>query len=322
MPNSVLSGIMGLCVGDALGVPVELSTRAELNQNPVVGMGSFGTYNLPAGTWSDDTSMTLCLVESLSKGLNYEDIMDNFLKWINTAAFTPYGEVFGVGNGTKRALERYIRGVTPLECGGVTEKDNGNGSLMRILPLIFYLQAVFGLHNIQSKKAMKVIHNVSALTHGHKRSLIACGIYISIAAKVLLKKKLATAIEEGVGEAIKYYQEQAGFEGELIYYERLFNTEAFTNTPGQEIHSSGYVVHTLEAAIWCLLNTKSYRDCVLKAVNLGDDTDTVAAVTGGLAGLYYGYKQIPEEWLAVIAKRDYIVHLCNKLYKALKGNGM
>ena len=112
--QSVLGGVMGLSVGDALGVPVEFSTRAELSENPVVGMGSFGTYSLPAGTWSDDTSMTMCLAESLCKGLDYKDIMDNFLKWITTGAFTPFGKVFGVGNGTRRALEKYARGVPPL----------------------------------------------------------------------------------------------------------------------------------------------------------------------------------------------------------------
>jgi len=318
--NSVLGGVMGLSVGDALGVPVEFSTRAELSENPVVGMGSFGTYSLPAGTWSDDTSMTMCLAESLCKGLDYKDIMDNFLKWITTGAFTPFGKVFGVGNGTRRALEKYARGVPPLKCGGTAETDNGNGSLMRILPLVFYLESAYGLEKIQSEEAMTIIHNVSSLTHAHSRSLIACGIYISVAAELLRLGDLAAAVETGIGKAIQYYFKRAEFNEELKHYQRLSFLPAFVNTPKSQINSSGYVVDTLEAAIWCLLNTKNYKDSVLMAVNLGGDTDTVAAVTGGLAGLYYGYNSIPKEWLAVIVKRDYIESLCNKLYKTLKVN--
>jgi len=313
---------MGLCVGDALGVPVEALTRAELEQRPVRNMRSFGTYNLPAGTWSDDTSMTLCLVESLCKGLDYKDIMDNFFKWLTTGAFTPYGEAFGVGGATRRALARYTSGVSPLECGGRTEKDNGNGSLMRILPIIFYLQAVYGLHNMINAEAMNIIHEVSSLTHAHPRSLIACGIYISIAAQILEKKELAVAIETGVREATEFYQNHGDFRAELSHYQRILDLGAFARTPVENIKSSGYVVFTLEAAIWCLLNTKNYKDCVLKAVNLGEDSDTVAAVAGGLAGLYYGYEQIPKEWLAAVAKRDYIEQLCQEFAKALSKNSL
>lgn len=317
MSNPVLSAVMGLCVGDALGVPVEFSTRVELSQNPVVGMRSYGFINLPAGSWSDDTSMTLCLVASLCKGLDYKDIMENFLKWVTTGAFTPFGKAFGVGNGTRRALERYVKGVAPLKCGGLTENDNGNGSLMRILPLVFYLQSVYCLHNLQMDKVMNIIHNVSSLTHAHPRSLIACGIYLSIGAQLLEGKKLNIALEEGIEKAKDYYGVHEKFRPQLTYYQRLFKLSSFASTPQEQINSTGYVVDTLEAAVWCLLNTDSYRSCVLKAVNLGGDTDTVGAVTGGLAGLYYGYEQIPQEWLAQIVRRDYVEDLCNQLYAYL-----
>ncbi|NLM46357.1 MAG: ADP-ribosylglycohydrolase [Firmicutes bacterium] len=317
MEMRIKDAIVGLCVADALGVPVEFCSREALKENPVVGMRAFGTYNQPAGTWSDDTSMTLCLVDSLLNGLNYSDIMDKFLKWLREGAYTPYGEAFDIGRTTRAAITRYAGGTPPLACGGTAEHDNGNGSLMRILPLLFYLHAVYGPDFICNEEAMGIIHNVSALTHAHKRSQIACGIYLSIAEELLQKSNPVGAFTEGTDRAFAYYRKHDEFAAELTYYDRLVQKD-FANLPEKEIKSSGYVVHSLEAALWCLLNTNSYRDCVLLAVNLGDDTDTVAAIAGGLAGLNYGYGCIPGEWLHVIAKRDYIEHLCRQYEETLK----
>jgi ADP-ribosyl-[dinitrogen reductase] hydrolase len=321
MSNNLMNGIMGLCVADALGVPVEFVDRETLRNNPVVGMRSYGTHNQPAGTWSDDTSMTLCLVDSLSKGLDYKDIMTNFLAWLEKRAYTPHGEVFDVGISTKKALKRFSDGTIPLECGGTTEHDNGNGSLMRILPILFYLQSIYGTEFKGIDEAFSIIHNVSALTHAHKRSQLACGIYISIAALLMGGMDLKIAVELGIYEAMKYYRKHAEFADELRYFKRL-ESKSFAKLPEAKIKSSGYVVDTLEAAIWCLLKTNSYKDCVLKAVNLGEDTDTVAAVTGGLAGLRYGYESIPKEWISTIAKRDYIESLCNQLYAYFSRTGV
>lgn len=316
MANHVLNGIMGLCVADALGVPVEFMARDTLADNPVVGMRSYGTYNQPAGTWSDDTSMSLCLADSLCRGLDYNDIMQNFLKWFQRGEFTPFGVAFDIGNTTLRALKRFAQGTAPIECGGNAEHDNGNGSLMRILPLLFYLQSIYGREFYQKDEAFAVIHEVSALTHAHKRSQIACGIYISVAAMFPGEVNLTVAVNLGVGKAREYYRKQGDFEEELKFYTRLKDKD-FAKLPAESIRSSGYVVDTLEAAIWCLLNTENYKDCVLKAVNLGSDTDTVAAVAGGLAGLKYGYEGIPQDWLGAIVKRDYVETLCNQLYFAL-----
>ncbi len=315
MANHVLAGIMGLCVADALGVPVEFMDRETLKRNPVTGMRSYGTHRQPAGTWSDDTSMILCLVDSLIKGLDYEDIMINFLKWLDEAAYTPHGEVFDVGNITAKALMRFSRGIPPLECGGATERDNGNGSLMRILPIVFYLRSVYGTDFHETDEAFEIIHSVSALTHAHKRSQIACGIYVSVASALMDGTDPEIAVETDIHRAVDHYRSHPGFSRELHHYERLTRKD-FSELDEAEIRSTGYVVDTLEAAIWCLLRTDSFRDCVLKAVNLGGDTDTVAAVAGGLAGLYYGYESIPDDWLSVIAKRDYVESLCNQLYEA------
>ena len=312
MLNQISSAVMGLCVGDSLGVPVEFMNREELVKDPVIDMRSYGTYNQPAGTWSDDTSLTLCLLDSLAKGLDYNDIMQNFMKWYKDGDYTPFGQAFDIGVGTRNALRRFEAGTSPLECGGKREYDNGNGSLMRILPITFYLQSIYGTEFYEVDHAFEIIHNVSSLTHGHKRSQMACGIYITIAGMLVGKMDLKRAVQNGIDYAMDYYRLNYDFADELMHFKGL-EKEAFSSLERDKISSSGYVVSTLEAAIWCLLNTTNYKDCVLKAVNLGEDTDTVAAVAGGLAGLYYGYETIPKEWLNTIVKRSYIEEMCEKL---------
>lgn len=317
MSNYVLDGIMGLCVGDALGVPVEFMERGKLTKKPVVDMCEFGSHNLPKGTWSDDTSMTLCLVDSLSNGINYNDIMDKFSLWLNKNEYTADGVVFDVGITTKKSISNYADGIAPIKCGGQSEYDNGNGSLMRILPLSFYLYQMFGT-DIANDDAMTIIHNVSSLTHGHKRSLIACGIYINIAVFIIRNGNLQNCIKAGIDQAFSFYESNAEYREELYNFNRLLDVN-FAELQESQIRSSGYVVDTLEAAIWCLLTTIDYKNCVLKAVNLGEDTDTVGAVVGGLAGIYYGERNIPYEWKEIIRKKEYIELLCQNLYNSLSG---
>src|SRR6056297_87765 len=312
MTNKILSAVMGLCVGDALGVPVEFKSREKLKKDPVVGMRAYGTYNQPAGTWSDDTSMTLCTLDSLSNGLDYEDIMDKFLSWYKYGEYTPFGETFDIGMGTRRALTNYANGEEPLKSGGTGERDNGNGSLMRILPVFFYLQKTYGENFNEKEKPYEIIHNISALTHRHKRSMIACGIYITIADYISREYNLNEAVKLGINKSFQYYEKKKEFKEELKYYQRL-NDKNFHKLPEEEIKSSGYVVVSLEAALWSLVNTVTYKDCLLKAVNLGEDTDTAAAIAGGLAGLYYGCEDIPKEWLDKIQRRKYVEELCKNL---------
>lgn len=180
---------------------------------------------------------------------------------------------------------------------------------MRILPILFYLQKEFGENFLNQAKAFEIIHNVSSLTHGHIRSQIACAIYIAIAHYVTQCGDLEDAIMQGIKKAFSFYEGQENFKNDLIFYFRL-KEKNFKNVPESEIKSTTYVLDCLDASIWCLLNTTSYKEAVLKAVNLGDDTDTTGAVTGGIAGLFYGYEHIPQDWLNTIAKRNWIENLC------------
>ena len=310
--EKIKSGILGLVVGDALGVPVEFMRRETIKKNPVTDMTGYGTYNMPPGTWSDDSSMALCLLDSLSKGLDYADVMKKFLLWLNDAEYTPYGKVFDVGRTCMTSVYRFPKGTAPIMCGGTKENENGNGSLMRILPILFYLISVYGNDFMDYEEAFDIVHNVSALTHAHARSKIACGIYISIAGDLFGAPDITTGVHSGLNKARAYYENNKDYSSELEHYSRIYN-DNFTDLLETEIKSSGYVVDTLEAALWCLLNTNDYETCVLKAVNLGQDTDSVAAVAGGLAGLYYGLDAIPVKWLEQIARLDYIKELCEAM---------
>lgn len=319
--GQVYDGVLGLCVGDALGVPVEFTTRAQRDADPVDEMRGYGCYNVPAGSWSDDSSMALCLLDSLAENnavFKPEDVMQRFLSWANNGAYTPHGEMFDIGNATHQAICRFSRGTPPLECGGQGEHDNGNGSLMRILPLVFPLYSRYGADFTASPEAMETIHQVSALTHAHPRSQLACGIYLCVAAALLDGMEPVPAAACGIGRAVAFYADgHPRFAYELDQFSRLFQFGAFRQLPRDSIRSTGYVVDTLEAALWCLAVTGDYRDCVQQAVNLGEDTDTVAAVAGGLAGLYYHANGIPPEWIACLAKRPWIASMCGKLEQVL-----
>ncbi|HKK95860.1 MAG TPA: ADP-ribosylglycohydrolase family protein [Anaerovoracaceae bacterium] len=300
----VLSGIMGHVVGDALGLPVEFRERHELMEDPVIDMREYGTYNQPKGTWSDDTAMTLCLMDSLKNGINYYDIMENFKKWFEKGEYTPHNEAFDIGNATQRAIVRYISGSEPLECGGKSYRDNGNGALMRILPLCYFLK------DYELKETQIIVTNIASLTHNHDRSHIACLIYILIGINLINGNDLKNSINDSLKKVCELYIGNK----ELSKYSRLMEQNFFSLSIN-DVKSTGYVVDTLEAVIWCLVNTDSYKSAILKAVNLGDDTDTVGAITGGLAGIYYGYDAIPEDWVNSLVKKEYLIMKCENLAK-------
>ena len=289
----IKDGICGFAVGDALGVPVEFSSRETLQKNPVKTMTGYGTYNMPPGTFSDDTSMTLATISSIcnKKAIDYEDIQSEFLEWLINGKYTQYEKTFDYGNTTYEALLRFKNGFEALNCGGTSERDNGNGSLMRILPLAFICDIDY-----------ETIENVSGLTHGHLRSKIACVFYVELA-KSMLSSNLT--IKKHVKIASDKIRKHYKGSKELDHFERIFNNNLKDN-----INSSGYVIDTLESVIYCLESTDSYKDSVLKAVNLGGDTDTVAAICGGLSGIYYGFDSIPIDWLNQIPKIEEVLSLC------------
>lgn len=298
--------LLGVAVGDALGVPVEFKSRQEILQQPVTDMIGYGTYGLPAGTWSDDASLTFCLADALVSGYDLQKIADNFVQWRYHNFWAARGEVFDVGIGTQQAIERLTKGTRPDLAGGFDTSSNGNGSLMRILPLLCYIKD----RSIAERFALT--KEVSAITHGHIRSAIACFYYLEFARKLLTGVELLKIYRDLKVEVTEYLNSTAIVKAEIAVFDDLLNGDvAATNI--DDIKSTGYVLDTLKASIWCLLNSSSYSEAVLKAVNLGDDTDTTAAVTGGLAALKYGFETIPQNWITVLARNNDIEDLALRL---------
>lgn len=302
----IKSALFGVAVGDALGVPVEFKSRETINKNPITDMIGYGTYNLPAGTWSDDSSLTFCLAEALTQEFSLKIIGQNFVKWYQENYWTPHGNVFDIGITTRQAILRLAKSEKPEFSGGFDEKDNGNGSLMRILPLLFYLidKPIDERYDITKK--------VSSITHGHIRSVIACFYYLEFAKQIFEGKQKFEIYRNLQTEVLNHLILLSINPSEIAIFDRLLKSDVH-NLDEDQIQSSGYVLHTLEASIWCLLTTDNYKEAVLKAVNLGSDTDTTGAVTGGLAGLLYGLENIPEKWLQRIAKYDDIENLAERL---------
>ncbi len=337
------SGIFGLVVADALGVPYEFTSRRFCENNPMTDMIGFGTYRQEPGTWSDDSSLALATVDGLIYSLNsnkdkigeegsdldileiidYEDIMEKFCKWFYDSEYTPHGDVFDYGGTTASGINNFKDGCEAILSGGVSSSDNGNGSLMRILPIAYFIYFLSQKYSFSMDDQMKAIHNLSSLTHRHRRSQMACGIYVLIAIELLKnayedenKLGLDELIEKGIGLAKEYYCNKKGFKKELHHFERIL-CEEIKALPKNYVRGRGYVVASLEASLWCLLNNDSYKETALAAVNLGEDTDTTAAIAGGLAGIYYGYDDIPEHWLEQIAKFDYIDELIDDFANSL-----
>jgi len=313
----VKSGIYGVIVGDALGLPVQFMERQEVKDLQVTEMLGYMEFNMPPGTWSDDGSLTLALVDSLSGGLSYADQMEKFQQWFNEGKYTQYGLSFDIGRGTMHAMLNNKANMDPTQAGPKNINSNGNGSLMRILPLAYWLYVNFGNHCMKNEDVYEIIHNTSALTHGHNISKIACGIYMNITCNLLNDMELKEAIHSGINSACSYYKNNPKFKEDFEVFERLLDKD-FKNLDEDQIKSTGYVVDSLEAALWSLLNTNNYKECMLKAINLGDDTDTIAAIAGGLAGIAYGFDSIPKEWLDAIEKKELVYGLINQYTESLK----
>lgn len=270
------AAVYGEAVGDALGVPYEFQRRGSFS---CTGMRGYGSHNRPAGTWSDDTALMLATLDSLSDcggRVNTSDMLSRFRSWIGRGAYTPDGVIFDIGGTTASALGSG-HGMTG-------EMDNGNGSLMRILPLAF-VDCTDG-----------DVRAASAVTHAHRTSTECCVRFVR-AARMLMAGRF-----------------------DVSELSALAGTNDLRTVPREDVRSGTYVLDTLHAALWCLVTTDSYRDCVLAAVNLGSDTDTTAAVVGGLAGIRYGLDANP--WTGELRGSDLVDALLNKASTAFDESGV
>ena len=302
----VLGGLWGSLVGDALGVPVEFMDRAEVQTDPVTEMRGFGTHKQPAGTWSDDSSLLLCSTDSLIRHeFDAEDMGNRFVRWYQEEIWTPHGKVFDVGITTAGALARIANGTRAELAGGDDPFSNGNGSLMRIIPVSLRFA------NLPIQQALNQVHRASALTHRHPRAQMACGLFTLVVRGLLNGQHAADAYKNALSAFRAFYESDVWWSAESDYFLGLLAGD-LARRPESYILSEGYVLNTLTASLWCLLTTKSFRDCVLKAVNLGGDADTTGCVAGGLAGVAYGMKSIPSDWINQLARKGEVDCLFQK----------
>ena len=312
--NKMSDGIIGFAVGDALGVPVEFNSRNDLDNNPISDMIGYGNHLVPEGSFSDDTSLVLATMDSIidSNEINYTDMMDKFYLWLENGKYSSLDTVFDVGITTKYSILRYKNGISPLACGARDGNSNGNGSLMRMLPIAYYLYK----NSYDFVSSIDVVNHVSSLTHGHEISWLGCKIFCDYVYLLLDGVNKLDALDK-----LREYDYSRYYTIESIdEYKRILSGD-IVNLSKDDIKSSGYIVDTLEASLWCLLNNDNYKDGVLSAVNLGGDTDTIGAITGGLCGIIYGKKQIPHEWLVKLRKRKYVEDMSRE-FSNLLNNGI
>lgn len=307
--SKVTDSIIGHAIGDAMGVPTEFRSRESLMANPVTEMINHSKLPLPMGCWSDDTSMLIATIDSYNNNecFDYNDIMYKWYEWLRQGKYTATGGAFDIGTTCYKALSNYaIKHITPLKCG-INDINNGNGSLMRILPVALYCY----YKNLKEEEIISLTNNLSSLTHSHDISKMGCYIYVRYVMKLL----------EGYNKIDAY-----NFIKELNYnnydiniinkYNRILKNNIY-NYDLNDISSLGYVIPTLESSLWILLNNNTFKDTIITSTNIGNDTDTIGAITGSMAGIIYGLDSIPKEWLDKLLRKDYLIDLSKNFEKKL-----
>lgn len=294
--DRVYGCLLGLALGDCLGAAVEFQPRGSFV--PVTELRGGGTWGLPAGHFTDDTSMALCLAESLvlCAGFDARDQMQRYVRWWQEGYWSSIGRCFDIGITTSGALKRFVRSGDPM--AGMTDPGTaGNGSLMRLAPVVLYFAA-------EPDTALRMAAESSRTTHGAPAAVESCRLFAHY-----LLRALAGASKQ---ELLAPVQDATISHPEL----QLLAAASFAGKNVDQIRGSGYVVDCLEAALWCFAQTDSYADAVRAAANLGDDADTTGAVTGQIAGAFYGAAGLPAAWLAQLAQREAIEALAEQLAAA------
>lgn len=321
MNNNIwLDGIMGVVTGDAFGSPLQFRDRSEFIENPITEMEYCECFDMPPGSFTDDSSLTLATLDSLirEKGYNLDSIAQNYVKWLFDGDFTPYGKAYDVGRGCMVGIRRYYFYKDAKTSGDADEYNNGNGSLMRTMPMCLYGYELQKRICTSDNEVIQMIHEVSGITHRHLRAQMACGLYFYMVKSILDNKafnkgmSLTECLKEGIDAGLKYYGNDIRNLSEIAYFERLFDLDELKKIDSDAIRTTGYVIDTIEAVVYNLITTASFEECLIQAVNMGGDSDTVGAIAGGLAGLFYGYEAIPDRWISMIKRRDYIENMCRE----------
>jgi len=280
----------GLAIGDAVGTTAEFRPRGTFKT--VTDMVGGGPFDLKPGQWTDDTSMALCLAESLSecRDFNARDQIERYCRWWRQGHLSSTGSCFDIGITTSAALLKFERTGEPY-AGSIAPGTAGNGSIMRLAPI-----PIFWAHDLSL--AAQWGRESSRTTHGAPECLDACQALAVLLNRLMSGVSKEDALARWQTESVESPRVQALIEG------------SFREKTENQVYSSGYVIHTLEAALWSFYHTDSFEEAILRVVNLGDDADSTGAVCGQIAGAYYGLKGIPPHWLERLALRETIDALC------------
>lgn len=290
--------LLGLACGDAVGTTVEFSPRGSFT--PVTDMVGGGPFGLKAGQWTDDTSMALCLAESLlTKGaFDPADQMGRYLNWWQWGYLSATGECFDIGMTVRSALASFQISKNPFS-GSTAADSAGNGSLMRLVPVV-----LFAYPDHQNMLALAA--DSSRTTHGAPEAVESCQLFAAI-----IHRALAGCAKDQLLNELRFAPVEPKV-AELA-------GGSFMKKRENDIRGSGYCIESLEAALWCFFHTDSFEAAILKAANLGQDADTTAAIAGQLAGAFYGQEGIPQNWIEKLAMRDDIEDMAAKLYERFSG---
>ncbi|MCB2385466.1 ADP-ribosylglycohydrolase family protein [Thalassolituus alkanivorans] len=296
MENRKIGSLVGLAIGDAVGTTVEFEIRG--NFEPVTDMMGGGPFRLNAGEWTDDTSMALCLAHSLvfRNGFDAVDQMNRYCNWYQYGYMSSTGECFDIGFTVSTALRSYLESGNPFS-GAADEYSSGNGSLMRLAPIPMFFSDL--------EECIQFAGESSRTTHGSAECIDSCKLFASLLyhayastekAEIFTRNtyKPATDKVSGISEA------------------------RFLDNSYSQLTGSGYVIESLESALWCFMNSNSFEECVLMAANIGNDADTTAAIAGQIAGAFYGLENIPSHWVDKLAMKDEILEIASKLSNAGK----
>ena len=293
--------LVGLATGDALGTTLEFKTPGSFKS--ISGMIGKGPFNLKAGEWTDDTSMALCLAQSLidKQAFDARDQMQKYLRWRDDGYLSSNGECFDIGNTISAALDRFELTGNPV-AGDTNPRIGGNGSLMRLAPI----PLVYRLNPASS--ALSYAAAMSQTTHGAAEPVDACRYYTALILSALNGNTKNELLEfDFITNKFDFLEK--GLTNKILEVAR--GSYKKINPP--QIKGTGYVVKALEAALWAFYNSDSFEEGALLAVNLGNDADTTGAIYGQLAGCYYGINAIPQHWVSILAKSSLIFSMADQL---------
>lgn len=289
--------LLGLAVGDAVGTTLEFKPPGSFE--PINDMIGGGPFNLQPGQWTDDTSMALCLAHSLlhCQGFDAEDQMNRYCNWWQWGYMSSTGECFDIGITVSSALKNYLRTQNPYS-GSVDPKSAGNGSLMRLAPI-----ALFYFNHFE--QMIRFSGASSRTTHAAEECVDACQYFSSL---------LYSAFKGESKDVILSGQRYTPTTEKVS----VIATGTYKNKSAAHIKGTGYVIDALEASLWCFAKTDSFEEAILQAANFGDDADTTAAITGQIAGAYYGLNHFPSSWLNKLYEKEQLKRIALDLSLSMK----